>query len=185
MLTENQKIELRKQQEIEKLKKRQERYAYLGILSEYQLYGKKQLQYKKLNPYQHYLFKRVLHGFNIYTKEEKAQLHWDKKRRIKKVWCRAQKVLNHWKQTICNQEVNTWMEKTFGNDAKAIWSIPAKEILDNYNNILTLKDLGITYEDVILKFIEQGLLPKNFLSLKNEVIKKTPERKSKVQKVKV
>ena len=178
MLITNETRELlRKQLEIEKLKKREERYSYLGILTEYQLYGKKQLQYKKLNPYQHYLFKRVLHGFNMYTKKELSQLHWDKKRRIKKVWCRGQKVLNEWKQTICNQEVNTWMEKTFGNNAKDIWSIPADEILDNYNNILTLKDLGISYEDVILKFITEGLLPKNFLSLKNETIKKTTKRK--------
>ena len=39
---------------------------------------------------------------------------------------------------------------------------PTASTLDNYQNILTLKDLGISYEDVILKFIEQGLLPKNF-----------------------
>ena len=29
-----------------------------------------------------------------------------------------------------------------------------------------IKELGITYEDVILKFIGLGLLPKNYLSLK-------------------
>lgn len=185
MLTENQKIELRKQQGINKLKEREERYAYLGILSEYQLYGKKQLQYKKLNPYQHFLFKRVLHGFNMYSKEEISQLHWDKKRRIKKVWTRGQKVLNIWKQELCNKAVNDWMEKTFGDDAKGFWSIPANETLEGYQNILTLKDLGISYEDVILKFITEGLLPKNFLSLKNETIKKTSKRKPKIQEVKV
>ena len=66
-----------------------------------------------------------------------------------------------------------------------MWSIPADEIIPNYNNILTLKDLGITYEDVILKFISEGLLPKNFLSLQNEKFKKTTERRKSIQKVKV
>ena len=40
-----------------------QRYEYLGLLSEYQLYIKKpkqQLVYSKLNPKQHFLFKRIL-----------------------------------------------------------------------------------------------------------------------------
>lgn len=185
MLTNNQKKLIEKTNQIKQLQEREERYAYLGILSEYQLNIGKKLQYKSLNPYQHFLFKRVLHGYKLYTKEELSQLHWDKKRRIKKVWSRGQKVLNHWKQTICNQAVNNWMKTTFGNDAKGMWSIPADEIIPNYNNILTLKDLGITYEDVILKFISEGLLPKNFLSLQNEKFKKTTERRKSIQKIKV
>ena len=39
-------------------------------------------------------------------------------------------------------------------------------ILVDYRNNISLKDLGIKYEDVILKFISEGLLPKNYLSLK-------------------
>jgi hypothetical protein len=45
-------------------------------------------------------------------------------------------------------------------------SIPADEILDDYTNTMSFKDLGITYEDVILKFMSLGLLPKNYLQLK-------------------
>ena len=79
------------------------RYTYLGILNEYQLYlkePKQKLIYKKLNPHQHFLFKRILHGLKMYTKDEIDKMHWDKKRRIIKVWKRAQDVINKWKQLV-------------------------------------------------------------------------------------
>ena len=56
------------------------------------------LEYTKLNPKQHFMFKRVLHGLNVYSKEEVSKMHWDKKRRIRKVWQRGQNTINEWKQ---------------------------------------------------------------------------------------
>ena len=146
------------------------RYMYLGILTEYQLYLKNPKQtiiYTKLNPQQHFLFKRVLHGTNIYDKEELNKMHWDKKRRITKVWKRAQSEINRWKQTICNESANSFF-KVFYNStlAKGILDIPASETCDEHKNTISFKDLGIKYEDVILLFMGKGLLPKNFLSLK-------------------
>ena len=82
MLSEKQLEKLEKAKAIHKLKNREERYAYLGLLSEYQLHSKdlvQNLEYTRLNPYQHYLFKRVLHGLNMYTKDEVKFMHWDKK----------------------------------------------------------------------------------------------------------
>ena len=49
---------------------------------------------------------------------------------------------------------------------KDLLNVPVTEIDPSYINTVSLKDLGIKYEDVILKFIDAGLLPKNFLSLK-------------------
>lgn len=170
MLSEKQVKILETQRNIELLKKREERYAYFGLLQEYQLHSKEELQkldYKKLNPYQHFLFKRVLHGLNVYTAEEVNALHWDKKRRIKKVWLRGQEVINKWKQTICNRQINNLLFKYFGDNVKAIVEIPAEETLPDYKNTLTLKELGLNYEDLMLKFMSEGLLPKNFLSLKS------------------
>lgn len=170
MLSEKQVKILETQRNIELLKKREERYAYFGLLQEYQLHSKEELQkldYKKLNPYQHFLFKRVLHGLKVYTAEEVNALHWDKKRRIKKVWLRGQEVINKWKQTICNRQINNLLFKYFGDNVKAIVEIPAEETLPDYKNTLTLKELGLNYEDLILKFMSEGLLPKNFLSLKS------------------
>ena len=40
------------------------------------------------------------------------------------------------------------------------------EYLPDYKNKMTLKELGLTYEDLIIKFIGKGLLPKNYFSLK-------------------
>ena len=84
------------------IEKRQEaRYLYLGILSEYQSIKqdlKQPIVYTKLNPHQHFLFKRILHGLKMYKQDEVEKMHWDKKRRITKVRKRAQKVINEWKQ---------------------------------------------------------------------------------------
>ena len=152
------------------LSQRKERYEYLGLLDEYQLHPESiinNFEYTKLNPYQHFLFKRVLHGLNVYTKDEVAKLHWDKKRRISKVWKRSQKEINAWKQMITNKRVNGFFSRTFtGPTMEFIVSIPCDEILEDYNNKLTFKELKIEYEDVILLFMSKGLLPKNYLTLK-------------------
>ena len=167
----NQQIKLlkeTKEKELETLY--QDRLHYYGILSEYQLHPKdlvQNLSYCKLNPYQHFLFKRVLHGLNMYSADERNSMHWDKKRRITKVWKRAQKELNIWKQIICNKKVNDYFRKTFtGPTAEYIISVAPEETLDDYTNTMSLRDLGITYEDVILRFMQKGLLPKTFLTLR-------------------
>ena len=173
MLSQKQITTLRQQQQQDLLSKREERYQYYGILAEYQLHPESivnSLSYTKLNPYQHFLFKRVLHGLKVYKPEEVTKLHWDKKRRITKVWKRSQREINVWKQTICNKRVNAYLSRTFKSSplAQYIANIPADETLDDYTNTMSFKELGITYEDVILKFMSLGLLPKNYLELKNE-----------------
>ena len=172
MLNQEQIKQLTTLKNQELLSQREERLNYYGILDEYQLHPKdlvQNLSYRKLNPYQHFLFKRVLHGLNIYSKDEVAKLHWDKKRRVTRVWKRGQRELNSWKQYICNKKVNEYFKKTFtGPMAEYIISIPPEEVLEDYKNTMSLKDLGITYEDVILRFMSKGLLPKNFLTVKGE-----------------
>ena len=54
------------------------RYQYLGILGTYQTISKDLYQpivYNNLNQRQHFLFKRVLHGLNVYTPEEIKSMH--------------------------------------------------------------------------------------------------------------
>jgi len=156
-----------------KLKLREERYMYLGILSEYQTISKDLVQpidYTKLNPYQHFLFKRVLHGFKMYKKEEVEKMHPSKRSRISRVWKRGQDVLNCWKQEICNREAN----KVFAifvnsKDAMALAAMDPKDTDPSYKNTMSLKDLKITYEDVIIKFMSEKLLPKNFLEINKPV----------------
>tara|TARA_R110001592_G_scaffold34089_3_gene117429 strand:- start:1142 stop:1744 length:603 start_codon:yes stop_codon:yes gene_type:complete len=178
MLSHEQITKLKINEQQSQLNKRNERYKYLGILAEYQTHPPSiinNFEYSKLNPYQHFLFKRVLHGHNVYKPEEVRKLHWDKKRRITRVWKRGQKAINSWKQTICNKQINAYFSRTFKNSATAqyIVSIPAEETLDDYKNTFTFRELGITYEDVILKFMSLGLLPKNFFTIKSNEYQKS------------
>jgi hypothetical protein len=169
MLSQNQESQVQESKNL--LSQTLQRYHYYGLLEEYQLHSNliaNGFQYNKLNSYQHFLFKRVLHGLNVYSTEEVEKLHWDKKRRITKVWKRSQKEINAWKQMICNKKANDYFKNTFKSCSiiEYILSVPVTEVLDDYNNKLTFKDLDITYEDVILLFMSKGLLPKNYLILK-------------------
>ena len=171
MLSPEQQQVLKKQADITSLQKREERYMYYGIYEQYctNRHDMLNLEYSKLNPSQHLMFKRILHGLKMYSKDEIINMHKEKRGRIIKVWKKSQKVINQWKQQISNKKLNCFLEVTFGNNSPMIndlMAIPTTDILDDYTNILTLKQLGITYEDLILRFMSVGLLPKNFLSLK-------------------
>lgn len=184
MLTENQKKVLKTNLEIAKIASRKSRYEYLGLLSEYQLHSKSvdKLNYKSLNPYQHFLFKRVLHGLNIYSKDEIQKMHWDKKRRIKKVWSKGQHCINEMKQYLVYQITNQ-IFAVFRPEVKEAFSHPF-EYNPEIRNTSTLKELGLTYEDLIIKFMSEGLLPKNFLDLQPDEyekrIKKAGNKKQEV-----
>ena len=171
MLSENQKELLEKQKAVLDLQHREDRFMYYGIYEEYCANREKmhKLDYTKLNPEQHFMFKRVLHGLNVYSKEEIQQMHPQKRKRITKVWKRGQDVINEWKQVISNKRLNAFLYVTFGERSalvRDLLDVPVTDIDPTYINTLTLKDLGITYEDVILRFMHVGLLPKNFLSIK-------------------
>ena len=171
MLSPQQEETLNQQKAIIELKKREERYMYYGIYQSYKSNETiiQKLDYTKLNPTQHFMFKRVLHGLNEYSKEEVAAMHWDKKRRIKKVWKRGQDTINEWKQVLANKYANAFFKVTFGEKSALVRDLlahPVTDVSSDYRNRMTLKDLGITYEDVILRFMAVGLLPKNFLSIK-------------------
>ena len=113
-------------EQIKKLKKSQDTVQLhrLGILDQYNSYDFK-IDYSKLNPQQHFLFKRVLHGLKLYKKEEIDKMHWDKKRRIIKVWKRSQNVINKWKQWLCHKKANA-IFAIFENskDAQALIKVP-------------------------------------------------------------
>ncbi len=137
----------------------------LGIYDEYMQY-EKIIDYSKLNPQQHYLFKRVLHGLKMYTKDEIDRMHWDKKKRVIKVWKRSQDVINKWKQFIAHQDTKKIFSIFAGSKlGKELHEFPF-EYMPDYRNKLTLKECGIQYEHLIVKFIAEGLLPKNYLDIK-------------------
>tara|TARA_R110000744_G_scaffold204636_2_gene323411 strand:+ start:231 stop:722 length:492 start_codon:yes stop_codon:yes gene_type:complete len=163
MLTKTQVQTINSENRINKLE-------YLGILGDYQTISKNLVQtvvYSELNQHQHFLFKRVLHGLNVYKPEEVTQMHWDKKRRIKKVWRRAQRVINKWKQMVCNKRANEILGLfTSSKLAEEIINVPVNETDNQFINNIQLKTLGISYEDLIIKFISEGLLPNNYYTIK-------------------
>ena len=92
-------------------------------------------------------------------------MHWDKKRRIIKVWKRSQDVINEWKQELSYKDTNKifsiFINSKLGKD---IIEQPFVYMPD-YINKLNFKTYGIGYEHLIIKFISTGLLPKNFFKL--------------------
>ena len=148
-----------------KISKLKTKLKKLDILDEYMQYDKV-INYSKLNPQQHYLFKRVLHGLKMYTKDEIDKMHWDKKRRIIKVWKRTQTVINKWKQWVAYTDSKK-IFSIFTNSklGKELYEMPF-EYMPDFKNKLTLKECGIEYEHLIIKFITEGLLPKNYFNIK-------------------
>jgi len=171
MLSKDQQSLLQKESAIMKLKNREERFIHYGIYESYcaNKDNIQKLQYTKLNPQQHFLFKRVLHGLNMYSKEQIAVMHPQKKKRISKVWRKGQNVINEWKQILSNKKLNKFLFVTFGERSSFVRDLmeyPINDIDPNYVDKSSLKEQGITYEDLILRFMQVGLLPKNFLIIK-------------------
>ena len=84
-----------------KISKLKTKLKKLDILDEYMQYDKV-INYSKLNPQQHFLFKRVLHGLKMYTKDEIDKMHWDKKRRIIKVYLQTVNWVKNYMKCLLN-----------------------------------------------------------------------------------
>jgi len=142
-------------------------------IKKYQLQkGKTYMQYEqdKYSKYQNYLYKRALYGINSLSKEEVTKMCERKKRRINSVHYRAQGVLNIAKQKISINYTNKFF-KTFFPDSNITNDIISyNEVDKNFKNKLTFKDLNLSKDDIISIFIGEGILTKNFLSLKDQPI---------------
>ena len=135
----------------------------------YQLYaGKTYMQYEtdKYSTYQNYLYKRALYGLEALEQKELATMCSKKKQRIINVYKRAQVVLNKFKQELSIQYTNLLFKTLFPNSPITDALLANTETDEKFKNTLTFKDLGIEKKDIISIFISKGILPKNFLSLK-------------------
>lgn len=147
---------------------------YVGNYSKYQLEGndyngKKYnlVVYTPLNNHQSMLYNRALFGLSLYTQEEVQEMHWEKRKRIIKVHKRAKSVLNIWKQEITNKITTAFFSAIFPKTEFAIhFEKTVSETDEQFINKLSLRDLGISKAQVILKLIEAGILPPNFYELK-------------------
>jgi hypothetical protein len=149
---------------MEKLKKQ---------IKNYQVYGSKtymEYEQDKYSKYQNYLYKRALYGLKSLPKEEIEQMCDRKKRRINSVHYRAQGVLNIVKQKITIKYTNEFFKTFFSHSKFAKDIIEYEEVDKNFKNQLNFKDLSLSKDSIVSIFIEEGILPKNFLNLTQKPI---------------
>jgi len=147
---------------------------YVGNYSNYQLCGntfngKKYnlVVHTPLNNHQNMLYNRALFGLAMYTQEEIQEMHWEKRKRIIKVHKRAQSVLNIWKQQLTNSISTKFFITIFPKtEFAAHFEQTASETDPDFINKLSFKELRITKAQIILKLIEEAILPPNFYELK-------------------
>ena len=138
-------------------------------VTEYQLRGgKTYMKYEQdqYSQYQNYLYKRALYGLDALNEQELATMCGKKKQRILNVYKRAQSVLNTFKQKITIDYTNSIFQKLFPNSKLTSDLLNHSEIDEKFKNTLTFKDLNIGKDQIISIFITEGILPENFLSLK-------------------
>jgi hypothetical protein len=148
---------------------------YEGNLQEIQLQGNtfknerySRIEHQSFTVYQNLLYNRALYGLAIYTKEEIKNMHWEKRKRIKKINNRVQETINILKQerniNWTNNLLKVLNKNRLVEEIIANFSAPDK----NFINHLTFKELGLTKKDIIDKLIEVKALPYNFYDLKND-----------------
>ena len=151
-----------------------QKFMYSGTLENYQLSNQiknvMQYEYDSYTPYQNYLYKRALFGLNSLTEIEINTICNKKKQRINNVYKRAQVVLNNFKQQVTINYSNFIFKTLFPNSPITDFLITEVETDDKFINTLNFKDLNISKDDIICIFIKEGILPKNFLSLKEPQI---------------
>jgi hypothetical protein len=121
------------------------------------------------NAYQNFLYKRALFGLGVYDKEEIQKMSIDKRKRVQKVNWRCQQILNIWKQQLCNEYTNRIFKALFpGKPGAVLFYETYKDSVDpGFINRLDFKDMGVTKAHIVDKLILEGVLPKDFYSLKH------------------
>jgi len=140
-------------------------------IKDYQLNaGKMYIQYETdgYSQYQNYLYKRALYGLDALSEQELATICSKKKQRIVNVYKRAQVTLNKFKQQVTIQYSNFVFKTLFPNSPITSILLADTEIDESFKNTLTFKELGINKDQIITIFINEGILPKNFLSLERD-----------------
>ena len=119
----------------------------------------------KYNAYQNYLYKRALYGLSSLPQDEVATMCSKKKQRIINVYKRAQDILNVAKQQATIYYTNNFFKAFFPESSLTQEILECTETDVKFKNTLNFKDLNIDKDQIIAIFIEEGVLPKNFLSL--------------------
>lgn len=159
---------MKKSHKISEVKNRKDRTHYTGKYSSLQEFGssykgKRYSQYEQ-DPYteqQNFIYKRAMFGLKMYNLDELKSMHWQKKKRIKKVHKKTQDELNIWKQekliTITNSVIGLFNSR-LADDIVTNYSDPDPKFIST----LSFKDLGIEKKDIVDRLVEKGILSKEF-----------------------
>lgn len=137
---------------------------------DYQLQPVRYMEYEQdvYNSYQNYLYKRALYGLSSLSQDELSTMCNKKRQRIINVYNKAQAVLNIAKQKATIHYTNLLFKSLFPNSPLTEMFLENTETDVNFKNTLTFKDLNINKDKIISIFISEGILPKNFMDLKED-----------------
>jgi hypothetical protein len=164
-----------KSQLVESISTRAERVYYQGKILDHHIkaevnrpskYRPYYQQYEK-SPYnyaQNLLYKRVLYGLSMFSKEDLAKMNSVEKSKINSVHKKAQRELNLWKNRLLKERTDI-IFSIFTNSSLAKKLLEPKKPTNNYMNTLNFADLGVSKPDIINHFVEVGILPNNFNKL--------------------
>lgn len=91
-----------------------------------------------------------------------------KKMRIAKVHKKAQRIINIYKQKLTIAYTNDIFSTLFPNSPVTEFLLEETETDNSLKNSLTFKELGITKEKIAKILISEGVLPKNFMSIRKD-----------------
>ena len=112
------------------------------------------------------------------TKEEYNNTCKEKRKRISRVYLRAQKVINKLKQESTNAYSNFIFQTLFPNAPLTDWFINNSFTDDKFKNTLSFADLDISKDDIVDIFIKEGILPHTFMTMKNKPKSKVKKNNS-------
>ena len=119
----------------------------------------------KFNPKQKDLYSKVVYGFKAYTQEEIAKMSEKNKIDVTVTYTKAQRILRKWKQDMVFSAVDQLLMFFFPKSPITKQMVDTKGYIDDTEDELSFKDLGVTQDKIASKLIEYGLLPKNFYNL--------------------
>jgi hypothetical protein len=109
-----------------------------------------------------------LYGLNALTEQELVSMCDKKKQRISRVYLKGQQAINVYKQKLTTAYSNLFFKTLFPNAPITDFLLGNDETDVNFKNTLTFKDLKISKEDIITVFIQEGVLPKNFMEMTSD-----------------
>ena len=120
-----------------------------------------------LSEFQNKLYKDALHGLKMYSKKDLAVMPERHRTAIERAHNKAQRVLNLWKQSIINKEVDSFLLSLFPHSKliKKMVTQTGTYTNSEVQNDQSFSDLGINKLQIIDKLIEEKVLPGTFFNL--------------------